>query len=166
MSTKIEQAGEDVIKLARQIQKDHHPDLADVAVDVLMKAWFDSDGTPTPGMTRHGVPASAMVKVCSEQARAQGAGDAVIVIDAAAWESMHPNERAALLDHELEHIEPTDKTDSHGRPKLQLRPHDWELAGFRSVVQRHEDAAPEQRAYAEFAQSESGQFIMEFAAKG
>jgi hypothetical protein len=38
------------------------------------------------------------------------------------------------------------KTDDCGRPKLRLRPHDFEIAGFDAIIERHGAAAVEARA--------------------
>jgi hypothetical protein len=69
--------------------------------------------------------------------------DAEILIDMEQWEKLTDNQRLALLDHEITHLEvQVDdvglvKTDDQGRPKLKLKLHDWQLGGFRSIAQRY-----------------------------
>jgi hypothetical protein len=97
-----------------------------------------------------GYPLYAKTQVTSLPDRARGLADAKLVIDAFAWDGLPDRRKAALLDHELQHLDlveyrPTKRNgwltgirhDDLGRPMLRSRPHDWEIAGFAEVVERH-----------------------------
>jgi len=131
-----------------------HPEIesADVTVSVLCAvATIDGDtGKPKgPAVMLHGVPALATIKVNSTKDRVEGKADATITLDYDRWPDLSEEEQIALLDHELEHLVVTDKTDDAGRPKLKTRPDDWTLTGFWSVAQRHQKNALEVKAFAD-----------------
>lgn len=74
--------------------------------------------------------------------RAMGRGDAEITLDADHWNDIGIEERKALLDHEIFHLEVQEDERGHlvddlERPKLNLRKHDIELGFFNTVASRH-----------------------------
>jgi hypothetical protein len=162
-----------VTELCEKMLSVYHGDLkgAGVTVDLVWHHRTDSEGNDVP-MKAGGYSAAAKIRVTSLKDRAKGNADAEIVIDQPTWNDLHENQRAALIDHELEHLalvvsdggEP--KTDNLGRPRLKLAPHDWRLEGFVSVVGRHQDAALECENLVRFVNSESGQMVMQWGQKG
>ena len=62
---------------------------------------------------------------------------------------MDIDKQRALLDHEVAHLELVRddagkvKTDDAGRPRLRIRPHDYQTGGFWDVIERHKEAACE-----------------------
>lgn len=84
-----------------------------------------------------------------------GDADAVVLVNASVWEHLSESQRAALVDHELSHLQPRVNADgdvqSHpdGRPILCLARHDVEE--FAAVIRRHGLWRPElERAAAAF----------------
>ena len=149
----------EVEEMAAAAMRQYHPDLhgADVTLQVLMAAAVDKDGDDVPALKKNGLPAAALVKIASLEDRARGIPDVKILVDQYAWDRMPESSRTALLDHELEHVaivvdKDTGKLkrDDLGRPRLRLRPHDWELTGFVAVAERHREAAVEVRALRAF----------------
>lgn len=137
--------------LLASIIRDHHPDLAEAGLSIGL-IFVASTGT-APALRHHGWPAQAIVRNESAENRAKGAADATITIDKANWDDLTADQRRALLDHEVTHIElrrdrksGAVKRDDKDRPLVKLLPHDYECAGFRAVAERYGDDSPEVRA--------------------
>jgi hypothetical protein len=139
-------------QMIKSTMAQYHPDLA--GADVTVRAVFahneDKDGNAVCAVKAHGHTAAAKIQVTSLQDRARGLADCKLTIDHYSWERMAESRRIALIDHELEHLEL--KTDDDGvvyddrnRPKLKCKLHDWLLAGFASIIERHGEAAVEHR---------------------
>ena len=116
-------------------------------------------------MVRGGVRALGIARKISLKQRALGRGDAEVALDADWWEEATKPQQAALLDHELHHIAVsfapktlTVKRDDLGRPKLYLRPHDYEFGWFQIIAKRHGAASEECRG-AKVISDTSGQFF-------
>jgi hypothetical protein len=148
----------------RAIEK-YHPELAKekVSIDTVIVARLDKDEQSVHAMKQAGYPIDAKIGVTSLQDRARGLADAKLVIDGLEWNSATDRQRVALIDHEVEHLDlvpvkPTkkepdrvgNKRDDLGRPCLRIRPHDWQLAGFKDVVERHGQHSHEAKQFANF----------------
>lgn len=126
---------------AYDVRERFHSDLdvAGVTISTVF-AFRDDDG---PALKHHGWPARAIIKINPLDKRAEGLQDVTLLIDGHWWGRASPAERLALVDHELTHLvlrldkEGKVKPDDCGRPKLKIRPHDWEFTGFAVVAQRH-----------------------------
>lgn len=99
---------------------------------------------------KDGVRALGIARVTPLKQRAKGCADAEIVLDGDWWqEEASPEQQAALLDHELFHVElKLDRdggvrTDDLQRPLLKLKPHDWEMGMFNAIAARHGTASQE-----------------------
>ena len=142
----------DVHGVLAEARRRWHADLDryEVTVDVLF-AWAGKNGGAA--LKLHGWPCEATIKPTAYRDRVRGAGDVLLTLDAAVWEAKTPDERLALIDHELEHLviqrdkDEAVKSDDHGRPKIKTRPHDYELGGFASVARRHGHHAPEVQSF-------------------
>jgi len=114
--------------------------------------------------------ALGLCRVCTLKERAAGRADAEILIDNDWWEEATPQEREALIDHELYHLKVVSdetgfKLDDLQRPVLKLRKHDYQFGWFKAVAERHGKASTEQRQ-AKTIMDESGQsFWPEIAAQ-
>ncbi len=150
MAVVYELCSEDVDQLAHGLIQKHHPDLRDKAKPVKVEYVFaelepNSNGDRPSGdaVKLHGVACFAVVRIIPAKQRALGRGDAEVTIDKAKWEKMPMPRRQALLDHELEHL--LVKRDNAGamvldayeRPRLKLKPHDWDFGWFDTIARRH-----------------------------
>lgn len=160
MATTYEKADDEVLHVLDQMLLRYHRDLVDAGVtfDVLIAS--NPDKSP---LSRNGVPAAAQVCVMPLKYRVKGSADVEICIDGKEWERYSPAMRAALLDHELEHLELTGETDDIDRPKMKLRGHNWELWGFRTIVARHGPDSIDARNVVGFLSSEDGREILRSA---
>lgn len=104
------------------------------------------------GLKHHGYPAAAVVKINGVKERLRGIADATIIFCVEHWQKISQAERIALVDHELTHLvlvvdeDGRPIADDAGRPRLKMRPHDFELGVFDVIVQRHGAAAGDTKA--------------------
>lgn len=161
-------ADDTIIRQLRHVMEEHHPQLIEANVHVLVKV---SDKP----VKVHGTSAYAKIKVTSPERRSELPVDAVMTIDGKKWESLEPETQAALLDHELQHLvvqweylppvkgDPPEmerrqpKLDDYDRPKLKTRGHDFEVGWFKDVAARHGEWSIERRQAADLAVSDLGQ---------
>lgn len=131
---------------------------ANVKIDIL-GAWAATDqngDTEAVALKLHGYPCQATMAVVSYKNRVLGGGDALLTVDIENWEELSTEEREALIDHELEHLElRTDKDgliirDDLDRPKMHIRRHDHQFGWFDSVARRHGPASIEIKQLREF----------------
>lgn len=169
---------EEVEPLADEILSQYHGEIAELDPDIgYFFVEYDSDTKEAaakkrrelpPVLKLHGVACAATIKVNSYKDRVQGKPDVTVTINREAWEEYTDEQRRALLDHELTHLIPKlDKNggpvaDDLGRPEFKMRPHDYDLSGFGSVIRRHGKAAIEVKATVNFLTSEDGQMVMDF----
>lgn len=152
MPTSYTTADASVASVVKDAATRWYPDLreAKVSFDLLFAVASELG---EPALKKNGVPALAIIKVNSLEDRAKGMNDATIKIDGAKWGEMRETERLSLIDHELYHLvvvrskkSKAIKRDDLGRPKLKLRPHDFEIGGFAEIIERHKQNAHEAMA--------------------
>ncbi len=142
------QAPQEDVDLLARVLEDYHAELKDAGVRIgLLHAHARRDeetGEPLgPALKHHGYPAAAIVRIKSQRDRVAGSPDAVVEVDGDRWPDWTPQEKAALLDHELQHLslargkEGEILVDDCFRPKLKMRPHDFQLGIFEAVIDRH-----------------------------
>lgn len=172
MAKTYERCGSDVRDLIARTLKANYPELASLGmtVDAVFVSAQNADDEPVCALKRHGIPAAAQIQITPLSDRARGMADVKLTIDAYAWSRLSATSSAALIDHELQHIdrvasETDNGIDDLGRPKLKLRPHDWELAGFATVAKRHGEAAVEVIEVKRF-EAEFGQLVLFPKARG
>ena len=175
-------ADESIQKKVRGLIHLYHRDLheADATYSVIMAhAKRDKDSGEPVGpalLSATKWPALAKVRVVSLRDRVAGLADFQILLDGDRWEVLSPQEQAAVLDHECEHVEVMKspetgrvKTDDCGRPRMVLRAHDWECSGFDAILERHKEHAVEFQAAKALGERESVQrvfgFMMETAGR-
>ncbi|AHF94046.1 hypothetical protein OPIT5_04030 [Opitutaceae bacterium TAV5] len=116
-------------------------------IDLLMVA-SDKEGA---ALKHQGYPANAVVRAVPQKERAKkGNGDVEIVIDYVRYEKMTSEEKDALLDHELYHIEiqyndDGVKLDGQHRPVVKMKKHDRQLGWFDEIARRHGEHSCEVR---------------------
>lgn len=154
MPTTYDDCTQDVLDIARDIMNRHYRDLLQAGVTVRYLFARNPDG---PAIKVHGVPAAASVKVNGLQHRKEGLTDCTVKICAEWWEQHDKLQCEALIDHELAHIlvafdeNGAIEADDVGRPKIRLKPHDFEIGGFFDIVQRHGSNAVEAQAVVDTA---------------
>ena len=165
----------DVQDLAMEVMAKYHGDLVEAGVTIgtlFAKGTRAENGTKKSHAVKvGGYPCLAKVKVNSAEKRAEGLPDATITLDSdddTGWPEWSEEERIAVLDHELEHLEILRdrdgqiKSDDRGRPKLRCKLHDWRCEGFAVIAKRHGSAAPEVQSALHF-RDDYGQLLWEFA---
>ena len=96
----------------------------------------------------------ATIKINSYRDRVEGKADVTITIDGHHWDELSDAELAAVLDHELTHLELVIEEDGSvsrddiDRPKLRMRKHDFQIGGFNEVAKRHKADSLEVQAVA------------------
>jgi len=162
MPTTFQLAEEGVTRLLNRAMREYHPRLSDAGVKVGIIMAYNPDG-PAIKRTGHGV--LAQIKPIPLKDRLTKGYDAELLIDEREYRDLRPEQRLALMDHELRHLDTIDlspkgpgvarlenpnapawKTDDIGRPKLRSVPGNWDAGdGFRDVVSRHGADAIEYR---------------------
>lgn len=154
MATTYQVAPPAAIALADKIILSHHLPLIQADVRIT---WLFAANPDGPAIRHHGWPAKALVKKTSLKERVAGLADAIITIDADGWREWTEGHRAAIIDHELEHI--VVKQDAVGnttyddanRPVIWLKPHDFQFGGFHAIAGRHAKASAEAQALQDVA---------------
>jgi len=125
---------------------------------------LDADEILLPTLMHHGAPALAKVRAMPTPFRAHGLGDVELLVDGDRWKRLGKPTRYAVLDHELTHVELVFddagrlQRDDCGRPKVQIRPHDWQFGWFAEVAERHGTASIEVQQ-ASMIQANAGQLL-------
>lgn len=125
-----------VENLLDKVIGEHHPHLAESGLTVDLLMAYGTTRSPLHPVKHHGRPAIAVVRVMSPKDRAKGLSDCEITIDGEWWKKATIEQKKAVLDHELTHLQ-TDGEDDDGRLRLCLRHHDIEFGWFTEVAQRH-----------------------------
>lgn len=170
MSTTYRPVEESIQAVINKVLKKHHGEIFCVGVTVgAVFAELGDDAEPGDRAVKlGGYPCCATIRIVSERDRAQGMPDAQMVIDHAAFQALTDEQKIALIDHELYHLEVrvdaggATKFDGMNRPKLSMRLHDWQIGGFRAVAERHGENAIEVIEAGKVASS-FGQLLFSFA---
>ena len=167
MATTYTTAGSEVEAMVASLVRRYHPELQEAEVTFNLLFAAGEDGEPAlkaPG----GWPACAKVRINNLRNRVAGLADVTIEVDGDQWPNWEDGKRRAVLDHELEHLEVRRsdkghiKRDDCGRPKLRIRMHDWELAGFDVILDRHKEHAVEFQAAQKLFERDSVQQVFAF----
>jgi hypothetical protein len=151
----LNKAPAEVAELVNDLMERYHGPLHQHGVTVdLMMAFVrkDDNGDAAPeacAVKQHGYRVAACIRINSYKLRVQGHGDAEITLDGDRWDEWSDDEKEAILDHELEHLDL--KFDPDGlllrddldRPRLKLRTHDHQFGWFDSIARRHGPASLE-----------------------
>jgi hypothetical protein len=168
MGKLLAEASPETTSLVASILAEEYPAIASLSpglrIGVLMAT---SDIPGKPALAKGGYPAAGMIRVVSEEDRAAGGPDVIVLLDGDKWPGWDDTVRYSLIHHELHHLMPvklrqqaeggfTCDLDGLDRPKIRLRKHDFEIGGFDVIVERHGDAAIEwqsvKRVHERFAQ--------------
>ena len=174
MAVKYEMCPESVQDVCTKVMEKDHGDLVCVHVRVccLFASSKGKDGIVKAAVKLHGRSCYATCRIVPERDQALGMPDAVILIDENLWGMRipDPKQRRALLDHELTHLLVKRDEDGVvynecGRPKLEMRQHDWELTGFAEVMKRHGDNSMELLGSSLFSGTPNGQLFFDYMLK-
>lgn len=164
MSKQYDKASADVEKRIEHMREKYHQALDGVTICALFVFSDESEHV----LEQSGYPKLAITKIVGVKERAAGLSDALIVIDRYSYSGLSPKAADAMIDHELYHLERVidekterPKTDVVGRPKLQMRKHDWELGWFDEIAQRHGEYSIEVMQ-AKTLMRDSGQLYLDF----
>jgi hypothetical protein len=152
MSIVYEKASDGAHEIIAKATHKFHPHLEECGakIECLTATRVGADGEKVGGsaVKVNGYPCAAKVKINSLADRTEGKMDATITIDSEQWEEMTPDERVALVDHELQHLDVMREDekgavlrDDQDRPRLKLRKHDHQFGWFNAVAERHSDAS-------------------------
>lgn len=125
-----------VENLLDKVIGEHHPHLAESGLTVDLLMAYGTVKNPLHPVKHHGYPALAVIRIMSAKDRAKGLSDCEITIDGEWWKKAPIENRKAVLDHELTHLQ-SDGEDDEGRLRLCIRRHDIQLGLFTEVAQRH-----------------------------
>jgi hypothetical protein len=121
----------------------------------------DEAGDATgPAIRVKGFPAVACIRILSLKDRVAYGVAAEMQLDADHWDESANEERIAILDHELTHLElkvnedGSVKRDDAGMPLLRKREHDREYGFFDVVAHRHGEFSEEVKQCRAFLESE------------
>ena len=178
MPTTYQLADDPVTAIVCAVMRQYHRDLVEVGLTcTVMMAWAakDDHGEPlAPALKHHGWPVAAYIKINSLKDRVEGKSDCTIFLDADRWEELSEESQRALIGHELYHLvvrrddEGNVMSDDVGRPKLKMRPHDYELTGFAEIARRYGNDALEVQQFRAVV-GKHGQLLMwadDMAGKG
>ena len=139
-----------LVDQVQQVAERYHGRLVDTGlkIDVLeVRPRSDESGEVLEEhcLKLGGYPCYATIQILGPKDRGAGRGDCLLLVDAYRWPELHANTQAAILDHELTHLDlvteedGTVKYDDYGRPKLKLRLHDVHHGWFSEVAKRHKN---------------------------
>lgn len=153
-----ERATHEVMDVIRRVIRDHYPMLRLLVPELQIVVLMVRADPGKSALKKHGWPALGIISIVSEKDRAAGGPDVLLQLDGDFWDTAGDEQRAALVDHELYHLEMTAKAeyddfsqpvrfvsdvDGLGRPVVKIRPHDFEVGGFKDIVERWGLFAPE-----------------------
>lgn len=138
---------EDARPIVATLVKLFYPEIAraEVTFDIL---------ECTGGLKLHGYGAAAIIKPNSLKDRVSGLSDCRILLNAEEWAEADKKRRQAILDHELYHVdvllddEGKIQADDIGRPRIKMKPHDFQIGGFTEVIERNREHALEAQHFA------------------
>ena len=144
----------EIIMRVKRMVQDGYPELAEADVTMHLLWAVNDKGA---AIKHHGWPSKALIRINNLRDRVAGLSDVILLIDERGWQEWSEEQQTAILDHELFHLEVKHdkegaiKFDDANRPKLRLKPHDWQMGGFNVIAERHGTASPEFEAMHEIA---------------
>lgn len=140
-------ASAEVNQIVEEMLEKYHGPLRESGIKIeclFAYALTDDNGDSTgPALKLGGYACNAIVRVLNLKDRTVGRGDAEICIDGDQWDTWSDEQKAALIDHEIEHLELKVDGDNNvvrddlDRPKLRLKKHDHQFGWFDSIARRH-----------------------------
>lgn len=127
-------ANEEINLTIQKVMKENHGDLHAEGVTITAMIARSEEG---PAIKVRGCEAAGCIRITKLMERTLGLGDAVMILDGERLDAWSSKRLQAVIDHELRHLmlAKNKKTgqiqrDDEGRPKLRIRPHDFEFGWF------------------------------------
>lgn len=127
-------ANEEINLTIQKVMRENHGDLHAEGVTITAMIARSEEG---PAIKVRGCEAAGCIRITKLMERTLGLGDAVMILDGERLDAWSSKRLQAVIDHELRHLmlAKNKKTgqiqrDDEGRPKLRIRPHDFEFGWF------------------------------------
>lgn len=127
-------ANEEINLTIQKVMKENHQELFNEGVTITALIARSENG---PAITVRGCEAAGCIRITKLAERTLGLGDAVMILDGERLDAWTSKRLQAVIDHELRHlvVARSKKTgevqrDDQDRPKLKIRPHDFEFGWF------------------------------------
>ena len=156
-------ANEEVNLTIQKVMKENHGDLHAAGVTITALIARSEEG---PALKVGGKEALGCIRVTKLTERTLGLGDALMIIDGESMIAWSSKRLQAVIDHELRHLmlAKNKKTgqiqlDDEGRPKLRIRPHDFEFGWFARTAELYGEESYEVSQAREIV---AAQFVQNF----
>jgi hypothetical protein len=156
-------ANEEVNLTIQKVMKENHGDLDAAGVTITALIARSEEG---PAIKVRGSEAAGCIRITKLAERTLGLGDALMTLDGERMDAWTSRRLQAVIDHELRHlmIAKNKKTgqiqlDDEGRPKLRIRPHDFEFGWFARTAELYGEESYEVSQAREIV---AAQFVQNF----
>ena len=156
-------ANEEVNLTIQKVMKENHGELHAAGVTITALIARSEEG---PALKVGGKEALGCIRVTKLTERTLGLGDALMILDGESMIAWSSKRLQAVIDHELRHLmlAKNKKTgqiqlDDEGRPKLRIRPHDFEFGWFARTAELYGEESYEVSQAREIV---AAQFVQNF----
>jgi hypothetical protein len=156
-------ANEEVNLTIQKVMQENHGDLHAAGVTITALIARSEEG---PALKVGGKEALGCIRVTKLTERTLGLGDALMILDGESMIAWSSKRLQAVIDHELRHLmlAKNKKTgeiqlDDEGRPKLRIRPHDFEFGWFARTAELYGEESYEVSQAREIV---AAQFVQNF----
>jgi hypothetical protein len=156
-------ANEEVNLTIQKVMKENHGELHNAGVTITALIARSEEG---PAIKVRGSEAAGCIRITKLTERTCGLGDALMILDGESMIAWSSKRLQAVIDHELRHLmlAKNKKTgqiqlDDEGRPKLRIRPHDFEFGWFARTAELYGEESYEVSQAREIV---AAQFVQNF----
>jgi hypothetical protein len=156
-------ANEEVNLTIQKVMQENHGDLHAAGVTITALIARSEEG---PAIKVRGSEAAGSIRITKLTERTCGLGDALMILDGESMIAWSSKRLQAVIDHELRHLmlAKNKKTgqiqlDDEGRPKLRIRPHDFEFGWFARTAELYGEESYEVSQAREIV---AAQFVQNF----
>jgi hypothetical protein len=156
-------ANEEVNLTIQKVMKENHGDLHNAGVTITALIARSEEG---PAIKVRGSEAAGSIRITKLAERTLGLGDALMTLDGERMDAWTSKRLQAVIDHELRHLMLAKnkrtgeiQLDDEGRPKLRIRPHDFEFGWFARTAELYGEESYEVSQAREIV---AAQFVQNF----